>query len=56
MEFESSLRVVKNNWQDIASTGKEKQRPKYERKSITVKNGSASFTLEKGTYTTLVSQ
>jgi hypothetical protein len=32
MEFESSLRVVKNNWQDSASTGKEKQRPKYERR------------------------
>lgn len=32
MEFESSLRVVKENWSKILSTAKERQRPKYDRK------------------------
>ncbi|MCC8408586.1 hypothetical protein LJ707_06570 [Mucilaginibacter sp. UR6-1] len=48
MEFESNLSVVKNNWQDIVSTGKEKQRPKYDRKGtqqiVTTTINQLSFT------------
>jgi len=35
MAFESSLCLVRQDWRDILSTGKEKQRPKYERQGDT---------------------
>ncbi|NMC37824.1 MAG: hypothetical protein GYA41_05830 [Bacteroidales bacterium] len=31
MEFESSLRVVEKGWNSLTATGKERQRPKYDR-------------------------
>ena len=34
MEFESSLRVVENGWQNYSATGKEKQQPKYDRDGL----------------------
>lgn len=48
MEFESRLSVVKNNWKNITNTGKEQQRPKYERKGsqqiVTTMMDQLSFT------------
>jgi hypothetical protein len=48
MEFESSLCLVRKGWTDILSTGKEKQRPKYERKDgaqiVTTSLDQLSFT------------
>jgi hypothetical protein len=64
IEFESSLRVVDNNWQHIVSTGRERQRPKYDREgkkqTVTTKIGALSFSeivedLEKGSVKVTVS-
>src|SRR5215218_76228 len=35
MEFETNISVVKNNWSVVSATGKERQRPKFERKENT---------------------
>ncbi len=47
MEFESSLRVVSVDWTDITSTGREKQRPKYDRDGnmqiVSTRIGTISF-------------
>ncbi|MES2648887.1 MAG: hypothetical protein V4717_18565 [Bacteroidota bacterium] len=32
MDFETNISVVKRGWSDVSATGKERQRPKYERK------------------------
>ncbi len=34
MEFESSLRVVEKGWKNFTATGKERQRPKYDREGL----------------------
>lgn len=34
MEFESSLRVVEKGWKSLTATGKERQRPKYDRDGL----------------------
>ncbi len=48
MKFESSLRIVENNWATVKATAMERQRPKYMRDSskqiITTKIDSVSFT------------
>lgn len=48
VNFESSLRVVYNNWSGIHATGRERQRPKYERQGaqqiITTAIDSIHFT------------
>jgi hypothetical protein len=48
MEFESSLRVVGKDWASIASTGMERQRPRYSREGnrqiIMTRIDSSSFT------------
>ncbi|MBK9390947.1 MAG: hypothetical protein IPN68_12395 [Bacteroidetes bacterium] len=48
MEFESSLRVISANWLNINSTGREKQRPKYDREgnkqTVITKIGAINFT------------
>ncbi len=48
MEFESSLRVVDKEWQNINATARERQRPKYDREgnrqTVNTKIGAISFT------------
>lgn len=50
MNFESSLRVVKDNWREISSTGKERQRPGYKHENgvqtVTTSIGQLAFTEE----------
>jgi hypothetical protein len=50
MEFESSMRVVAGDWSRINSTGKEKQRPKYDREgemqTVTTDFGGFRFSQE----------
>jgi len=50
MEFESSIRVVARDWKRIVATGKEKQRPKYDREgetqSVSTEFGGFRFSQE----------
>ncbi len=45
MEFESSLRIVNKDWQNISASGKERQSPKYDRDGLkqTVTTGIRGF-------------
>lgn len=68
MEFESSLRVAGREWTAVNATGKERQRPRYDRegetqtvttevgsiKFLQVVNGTAEIILLPASFTTLI--
>jgi hypothetical protein len=68
MEFESSLRVAGREWTAVNATGKERQRPRYDRegdtqtvttevgsvKVLQVVNGTAEIILLPASFTTLI--